>query len=367
MVVKVTDEKRVHFAGVFDRARCETNCSLKQCSVNEVTPSDCIECYSHEILEGVISCGCGQEWPVIDGVPRFLPKALAPDIRKTQSTFSFEWKLFRFGERNWAQDIDYRKSLFLKALGAEPTELKDKVIFDAGCGSGLLSMEMAESFGMEVIALDLAFGIEKAYERNSNPFVHFLQGSILEPPVRDRVFDYVYCAGVLVACPSTREGLTAIVRSLKHGGRCFIWLYHPIDRTYHPHDWRKLAIYNWIRKNFTSRLPIRLQYLLYLSLMPPFLLKQSVKKLLGCRQNQLTWREKMQALFDFFSPIYQHRHTPAEAVEWFRQEGFADSQVSYQERFGFGVRGNLATDVSTPVPMFRQHLKESARARATER
>ena len=235
------------------------------------------------------------------------------------------------------------KSLFLSALGVESAELKNKVIFDAGCGSGLLSMEMAESFGLEVVALDLAFGVEKAYERNINPFVHFLQGSVLEPPFRDRVFDFIYCAGVLVAIPNAREGLASIMRTLKQAGRCFIWLYHPIDRKYHPQDWRKMAVYNWIRHNVTSRLPIRVQYLLYLALMPPFLAKQWIKKAFGRPTGQLTWREKMQALFDMFSPIYQHRNTPEEAIQWFQQEGCADAQVSYLEQYGFGVRGNLTS------------------------
>src|SRR5262245_29209646 len=88
MVVKVHNERRVPFSGRIDRTRCETHCSFKQCSVTNVTPSDCEECYSHEIVEGAISCACGQGWTITDGVPRFLPKTLVPDIQKTQSTFS---------------------------------------------------------------------------------------------------------------------------------------------------------------------------------------------------------------------------------------------------------------------------------------
>jgi len=341
LAVKVDAEKRVAFSNHLKESRCKTTCSFRQCAVSQVSAKDCEECYAHEIVEGTIACSCGHEWPIVRGVPRFLPKTLLPEMKKTQSTFSFEWKHFRFGERNWGQTIDYRKSLFLKAFGVEPSELKHKLIFDAGCGSGLLSIEIAESFGLEVVALDLAFGVEQAYERNTNPFVHFLQGSVLEPPFRDRVFDLVYCAGVLVACPNAREGLTSIMRTLKQAGRCFIWLYHPINKQYHPRDWRKMAIYDWIRRNVTAPLPIRAQYLLYLSLMPVYVTKQWLKRILGRPGNQLTWREKMQGVFDMFSPIYRHTHTPEEAIEWFMQEGCADAQVSYREEYGFGVRGNL--------------------------
>jgi ubiquinone/menaquinone biosynthesis C-methylase UbiE/uncharacterized protein YbaR (Trm112 family) len=341
LLVRTTKQKRVPFSMHLSETRCRTNCSFRQRPANQVSAKDCEECYALEIVEGAISCACGQEWTIVRGVPRLLPAKLVPELRKTQSTFSFEWKHFRFGERNWGQTIDYRKTLFLKAFGVEATELKSKLILDAGCGSGLLSIEMAESFGLEVVALDLAFGVEQAYERNTNPFVHFLQGSVLELPFRDRVFDFVYCAGVLVHCPNARDGLASIMRALKHGGRCFIWLYHPVNQIYHPDDWRKNAAYDWIRHNVTSRLPINVQNLLYLSLMPPFILKQWFRRLLGHTSEQRTWREKMQNLFDMFSPIYRHTHTPQEAIEWLYQEGCADAQVSYREEYGFGVRGDL--------------------------
>jgi ubiquinone/menaquinone biosynthesis C-methylase UbiE len=293
-----------------------------------------------KITAGKLLCERGHEWPIVNDIPRFIPAALAKDLKKTQETFSFEWKMFRFGERNWGQDIEVRKGLFLKALNVRPEELRGKTIFDAGCGSGLLSMEMAKSFGMEVFALDLAYGIENAYRHNDSPNVHFVQGSVLEPPFQAGVFDYLYCAGVLVACPDTREGFLSIIKTLKPGGRCFIWLYHPIDRVHHPDDLVKMTIYNWIRVHITSGLPIKLQYALYLSLMPAFLVKQRIEMLLGKEKAPRTWREKMQSLFDMFSPLYQNRHEEEESLTWFRQSGFTNVAISYQERYGFGARGD---------------------------
>jgi hypothetical protein len=166
---------------------------------------------------------------------------------------------------------------------------------------------------------------------------------------------------VLIALPDTRTGFKTIVRNLKQGGRCFIWVYHPISKTYYPDAWRKLAVYNWVRENITSRLPIRVQYYLYLSWIPAFLVKQWVERVLGLkeadfrkrvsqelvfdesllRSKPLTWREKMQDFFDFFSAPYQHRHEPAEVIGWFREEGFSNARVAYPEYEGFAVRGDL--------------------------
>lgn len=343
LTLKATAQTGVSFSDSFGEVKCKKTCAFKQCSAEtgSVTPRDCQQCYSQEILEGTISCQCGKTWPITRGIPRFLPDKLAVDLKKTQDTFSYEWKMFRFGERNWGQDIGLRKNLFLDAMGATPADLRGQLIFDAGCGSGLLSIEMAKSFGMEVVALDLAFGIENAYRNNNSPYVHYLQGSVLDPPVRDRVFDRVYCAGVLVACPDTHAGFKAIIRTLKNGGRCFIWVYHPISKTFYPTTYRKMAIYNWIRVNITSHLPIRMQYLLYLSTMPAFLVKQSVGRIMVERvAAPRTWREKMQALFDFFSPKYQHRHEPTETSAWYSDAGFRNVVVCNIGPEGFGVRGD---------------------------
>lgn len=319
---------------------CGSDLTLKVPAAEPTSLRDRDQGRPSEITAGTLLCSRGHEWPIVNGIPRFIPAALAQDLKKTQETFSFEWKMFRFGERNWGQDIEVRKGLFLRGLNVKPEDLRGKTIFDAGCGSGLLSMEMAKSFGMEVFALDLAYGIENAYRHNDSPNVHFVQGSVLEPPFRPGVFDYVYCAGVLVACPDTHEGFLSIVKMLKRGGRCFIWLYHPIDRTHHPRDLAKMTVYNWIRVHVTSRLPIKVQYALYLSLMPAFLVKQRIKMLLGREKNPRTWREKMQSLFDMFSPLYQNRHEEQEAVRWFQDAGFANAAVAYTEEYGFGARGD---------------------------
>lgn len=335
-------ERTVPFNDSLRQVKCSNTCALRKRSASAVTPADCNECYTREVETGTISCVCGKTYPIVRGIPRFLPDDLAADLKKAQETFSYEWKMFRFGERNWGQDIEHRKGLFLDAMGASPEDLRGKLILDAGCGSGLLSMEMAKSFGMEVVALDLAFGIENAYKKNTNPYVYYLQGSVLALPFRHQVFDRMYCAGVLVACPNTHEGFKSIVPVLSKDGRCFIWVYHPISKQYYPTEHRKLAVYNWIRTRITARMPIKVQYYLYLSTLPLFFAKQSIEILLGKRPSPLTWREKMQALFDFFSPLYQHRHEPAEVSSWFSEQGFNNIVVCNIGSQGFGVRGDRA-------------------------
>jgi SAM-dependent methyltransferase/uncharacterized protein YbaR (Trm112 family) len=345
--------KRVAFDRKLTAVRCQTFCALKNVPVthSSVAVKDCVDCYAQEVTEGELVSSSGNRYPIVEGIPRMLVKNTAGWVHKNQKTFSLEWRMFRFGERNWGQDIEYRKGLFLLGMGMSPEALRDKLIFDAGCGSGLLSMALAEGYGMEVLAMDLAFGIEQAYMHNTHPFVYFVQGSVLEPPVRRRAVDFVYCAGVLVAIPDPLKGFKALLPALKPGGRYLIWMYHPIDKEHHPTDWPKMAIYNALRAGIVSRLPIRLQQALFLSAIPLYLLKREFGRRRRSRCTPVTWREKMQDLTDMFSPVYQHRFSGEEILAWYTDSGLVNSQVAYREAYGFAVRGDNALTVPANKPL----------------
>lgn len=347
-----------------EKVPCQHFCAFKQVPLegSEISITDCQACYKREISEGKLVSARGETFPIVRAIPRFVQSEIPQDIRKIQKTFSSEWDHYVYGQRNWGQTIEYRKQLFLQCMGSSPEELKGKTIWDAGCGSGILATEMSRTFGMEVIALDLAFGIDKAQEFCDQSNVHFVQGSVLSPPLRKRYFDYLYCAGVLVACPDTYEGFKSIIPQLKEGGRCFIWVYQPVNKEYMPHDWRKVSVYNWIRTNVTSKLPIPVQRGLYWSWIPFFLVKQECDILTGRleRANRRTAKEKMQALFDAFSPIFQHKHTYEEVEQWYQDEGFINFKISEKGLWGFGAYGDLpksditATgDGSRPVEMIK--------------
>jgi uncharacterized protein YbaR (Trm112 family) len=157
--------KSVPFTEKIEHPCCARFCGFRGCAIGErpISPKDCMECYSHEVIQGELVSASGKRYPVIDGIPRLLSDTAADFVGKNKESFSLEWKYFRFGERNWGQDVEFRRKLFIDALGLDPAALRGRTILDAGCGSGLLAMDMGDRFGMEVIALDLATGIERAW------------------------------------------------------------------------------------------------------------------------------------------------------------------------------------------------------------
>jgi ubiquinone/menaquinone biosynthesis C-methylase UbiE/uncharacterized protein YbaR (Trm112 family) len=345
--------EKVPFADTLHKVKCDRYCAFKNCMIKPgaVSPADCNECYTNEIIDGELVEESGKRYPIISGIPRIFSGEMSDFLEKNKATFSLEWKMFQFGQRNWGQDIEFRRQLFLKGMGVNKESLKNKLIVDAGCGSGLLSMSMADDFGMEVLALDLGTGIEKAYEHNTNPYVYFVQGSVLEPPIQDNVADFLYCAGVLIHLPDTKMGFQVLPRILKEAGRYFIWVYHPIDKQHHPDDLLKMKFYKWIRDNLTSQLPIKAQYMIYLTWTVLFVIKQKIFNIFVVTKDDRTWQEKMQDFIDMFSPIYQHRHTEEEVLAWYEELGFMNVDLSYQEKYGFGARGDKRRQINVSTPL----------------
>lgn len=57
-------------------SKCPLYCALKNGRVEDVKPTDdlCLDCFSKEVVEGLIICeGCQRWYPIIDEIPHMLP------------------------------------------------------------------------------------------------------------------------------------------------------------------------------------------------------------------------------------------------------------------------------------------------------
>ena len=73
LVSAVTRE--ISFKHELDHVKCQKFCAFRQIAVRggAIKPHDCVSCYGREIVEGKLTCECGKEYPIIAGIPRFLP------------------------------------------------------------------------------------------------------------------------------------------------------------------------------------------------------------------------------------------------------------------------------------------------------
>jgi uncharacterized protein YbaR (Trm112 family)/SAM-dependent methyltransferase len=240
-----------------------------------------------EIEDGMLTCdGCARDYPVINGIPRMLPDALAPQIMRyhgaffqkyaretagfrsriappdrtawwaaearTIDSYSYQWRKFKQMFPHWEQ-------VFLDSIKPMTRDFfKGKVGLDGGCGFGR-SLYYAAGYGAEMIGLDLSEAIEAARE-NTAAFanVHLVQGDIFHPPVRRRSLDFVYSIGVLHHLPDPKGGFLSLTRLLKPGAPMFIWVYLRGRG-------RQIAAFTLMRA-VSTRLPLRLLDLLCLGL-----------------------------------------------------------------------------------------------------
>ena len=310
------------------------------------------------ISEGILYADKDWFYPIIDGVPRLLIesfldqedflKANLPDFesrkenllrnypeiinqgvkknKRTKKSFELEWSLFNYEEdKTWELQGEDLLQRFLNETDETKESLNGKLIFDAGCGNGQLNQYIARC-GAIIIGMDLSRSVERAFLNNKEENAFFLQGDVQYPPLEFEKFDIVHSSGVLICTNNSELTFSKISPCVKKDGKLSVWLYHP----------RKDIVHNAFNllRNYSSKLPIKVQYYLYLFTLFP--VSYVIKKIKGNKQNA---REMMIAIMDWFSPEFRWEHTQEEAAAWFTKRNFNKVKVTTTDTFGFNIIG----------------------------
>jgi 2-polyprenyl-3-methyl-5-hydroxy-6-metoxy-1,4-benzoquinol methylase/uncharacterized protein YbaR (Trm112 family) len=342
---------------------CSERCELKGLRLGEAasavpTGEECTTCYAREIDEGILACAaCGALYPIVATMPRLvrnaeqeyasffdhhrdavwtltgraplggaaLPRDASVFDPRSNESFGLQWTNQAEGDKTWFKDDALlRKEEFLFSLAVEREELRGALILDAGCGNGRLTASLA-TFGAEIVGIDLSVGIERAQagrDRYAGAFahlVHFVQGNVMELPLRPGRFDIIHSSGVLHHTPSVERALAGLLRAVRPGGRAYIQLYRRREA------W--VGIPNAVLRQVTSHLPPRLLYRLCWAAVPLHTaLVLIVARLRGETSAiaSASRGERALSLFDNFSPRYQYRYTGAEVRQMFETAGLVD-------------------------------------------
>jgi SAM-dependent methyltransferase len=268
-----------------------------------------------EIIRGEMACACGRRFPVEEGIAQFV-------TRDYTASFSFQWLAQNESPETEARSRLVKES-FLERLGVRGEALHGKRLLDAGCGRGLLTVVLSDHAG-EVVGMDLSDGVRVAAARTRGKAgVSILRGDILNPPLAAESFDGIFSMGVLHHTPDCKAAFLSLARLLRPGGVIGIWVYSAYS------TYRNKAS-DFLRR-FTTRMPKRLLYLLchvavplhYLQLIPvlgaPFRIIPTA--------GEGPWRAKVLGTYDWYSPVYQSKHTFPEVFGWFQEAGLEKIQV----------------------------------------
>jgi uncharacterized protein YbaR (Trm112 family) len=199
---------------------------------------------SGEIVDGSFRClACGSTFPIVAGIPRFLPANLTQDQKDTADAFGYEWTRY---STITAED---RREFLDWIAPLTPKNFENRTVLDGGCGKGRHVLLAAQFNARAVVGIDLSTAVEAAYRNTVHlPNVHIIQADMSFLPFA-RPFDLAYSIGVLHHLPVPKDGFLALASHVKFGGRIVTWVYGKEGNR-----WIETFI-DPIRKNITSRLP----------------------------------------------------------------------------------------------------------------
>jgi 2-polyprenyl-3-methyl-5-hydroxy-6-metoxy-1,4-benzoquinol methylase/uncharacterized protein YbaR (Trm112 family) len=174
------------------------------------------------IDSGELITASGREYPIRDGVPRFVVSA------ESVVSFGDEWNHFNF--------VDFKANWLAHTVAntfGSTDAFKDKVIVDAGGGSGSQTLWMLESGAKYVILLELSHSVDDVIKRNlgMSGFRNYdvIQCSIDRPPLRRQSIDgIVICHNVIQHTESVERTARALWNVVDVGGE-FVFNCYPLN------------------------------------------------------------------------------------------------------------------------------------------
>lgn len=230
-----------------------------------------------EIMSGWLRCGeCGENFPIIRGVPRMLRGPLRSSLKQeypdffsnakehldAEATSGQESKLrtMRSFGYEWRHFSDFRpegEANFRWYFASYPPEsLRDKLLLDVGCGKGR-HLFFAAQHARKVIGVDLSPAVDAAFDNTGHlENVHIMQADLFHLPLRPRTFDMVYSLGVLHHLPEPETGFREILRYGRPGADVLVYLYWSLNDE--PRWKRHLLNLVAMVRRVTTRLPFPL-------------------------------------------------------------------------------------------------------------
>ena len=192
----------------------------------------------------VLACpSCAASFPVLRGIPRFVPRENYAD------SFGLQWNRFAKTQLDSALGTDRSRDRFLYETLWDKSQISGKLVLDAGCGSGRFS-EIALALGAKLIAIDYSSAVDAVSENLNSGSLLIVQGDLAALPIPSESLDFVYCIGVLQHTKEPGKIVAELLRCLKHGGEITLTFYENSS-------WHVRLYAKYLMRPLTKRVPNR--------------------------------------------------------------------------------------------------------------
>jgi SAM-dependent methyltransferase len=282
-----------------------------------------------QIESGTIECrGCGTSYPIVHGLPRFVPSS------NYAESFGFQWNRHARTQLDSHSGLPISHDRLWTAIGSK-ADLRGQRVLEAGSGAGRFTEVLASS-GADVVTFDYSSAVDaNARNQASNPRLHFFQGDIFNIPLAEASFDKVVCLGVVQHTPDPRAAFQSLARYVRPGGQLVIDAY--------TRDFAALLQWKYLLRPITRRMRKETLYRIVETVTPPLVpvakLLRRIAGRLGARlvpiveyshlglPKELNVQWAILDTFDMYSPAHDHPQSLKTVTSWFNEAGFEDIHV----------------------------------------
>lgn len=284
------------------------------------------------IESGLLTTEDGAQYPIVRGVPRFVPK------ENYANNFGFQWNRFRETQLDSHTGVPISRDRFYRSTEWSPDDLRDKTVLEVGCGAGRFT-EILLSAGAIVVALDYSSAVDACSKNHYlHPNLNVIQGDIYNLPFSERSFDFVFCFGVLQHVPDVKKAFMSLVPQLKKGGRLAVDVYR---KSLSMIFWSKYWMRPFIRRIEPDRLfkkvekwvPVLLPVSIFIGRIPfagkklrylvPVANYDGIFPLTNAQIREWAVLDT----FDMLSPRYDQPQSVATLLSWLKEAGMTEIKV----------------------------------------
>lgn len=181
-----------------------------------------------EIVGGELICDSQHHsFPIVDGIPRFVP------TKNYASGFGMQWNAHPQTQLDSKNNTTTSTDRFFNQTHWS-RDLNGEKILEVGCGMGRFT-EVALQTGATCFSLDYSNAVDAAKKNLGSRNNYFLtQASVYEMPFAKDSFDKIFCFGVLQHTPNVFQSFSNLVHFLKPGGHLAIDVYAAPWQWFHP-------------------------------------------------------------------------------------------------------------------------------------